>query len=148
MLRDQVATSIREAALRDSAAIAGLLGELGYPALADAIPARLEGLSRERLALALVADVSGHVVGLATAHAFSAIHVDHPAVYLTALVVAPSSRRQGIGRALVAQVEEWAKRHAALRVSVVTGLHRIDSHAFYEVLGYERTAHRYTKRLE
>jgi GNAT superfamily N-acetyltransferase len=148
MLRDQVSTSIREAAKRDSAAIAGLLGDLGYPALAEAIPARLEALGRERLALVLVAEASGYVVGLATAHAFSAIHVDHPAAYLTALVVAPPSRRQGIGRALVTEVEQWAKRHGAARVSVVTGLHRADSHAFYEAQGYERTAHRYTKRLE
>jgi GNAT superfamily N-acetyltransferase len=138
---------IREPGPADAEAIAMLLGELGYASTADTIGPRLVNLQRERSTIALVAEEERQIIGLATCHVFFAIHADEPAAFLTALVVAESSRRRGAGRALVAQIEAWARARGATRLAVVTALHRGDAHAFYEQLGFDHTGRRYGKTL-
>jgi len=138
---------VREAAATDAPAIAMLLGQLGYPSAADAIPARLAGLAGERRTLALVAEHEGTVVGLITAHFVAAIHADEPLALLTALVVHDGTRGHGVGRALVGRAELWARTLGALRLSVLTATHRQEAHRFYEHLGYVKTGVRFTKTL-
>ena len=138
---------IRNATSADSTGIAALITELGYLSDVAAVPGRLHGLTSERSTAAVVAEVDGRIVGLATAHAFYAIHVDHPTAYLTALIVSASQRQQGVGRVLVHHMESWARGQGAVRLSLVTGVPRTDSHPFYERLGYTRTGYRYSKQL-
>jgi ribosomal protein S18 acetylase RimI-like enzyme len=66
------------------------------------------------------------------------------------LVVDPSTRRCGAGRALVASVEKWAASRGLTQVSVRSNIIRVESHLFYERLGYARvkTQHSYRKKLE
>ncbi|MGC4093216.1 MAG: GNAT family N-acetyltransferase [Polyangiaceae bacterium] len=138
--------SVRPASAADSHAIAALITLLGYAAHADEVNERLLRVLTNT-ACVLVADLDGRVVGLATAHAFDAIHLAEQAAWLTTLVVEPDAQRSGVGRALVQAVETWSREHGSRHVSVLTGAQRADAHAFYERLGFVRTGHRYTKHL-
>ena len=138
---------IREAADGDAPSLASLLGQLGYSADARDLPRRLARLAQRGSAVAFVAELEGRVVGVATAHAFASIHAERDVAWLTTLVVAQDARQRGVGRALVAAAEEWARTHQCQRLSVTTALQRDDAHAFYDRLGYEHNGRRYTKAL-
>jgi GNAT superfamily N-acetyltransferase len=140
------ATLIRPAEPSDADALSALVSELGYPAPSDDIPARLRTLTSER-AIALVAERDGAVVGFATAHVISTIHSPGPVGWLTLLVVAERVRGGGVGRALVAQAEAWARSMGAAKLSVTSGAQRDDAHAFYERIGFARTGVRFGKPL-
>lgn len=143
----QMALSIRPAVATDAAAMADLLTQLGYPATADEVVARLARLEETPGSTALVAEHDGRVVGLVTGHVFRSIHATEPVAWLTALTVDARHHQKGIGRQLCAAMEEWSRRHGAARVSVTSGKHREGAHAFYENIGYERTGVRLTKVL-
>ncbi len=138
---------IRPAILSDAAALSWLVGELGYPALRDDMPPRLQAIESSGHAVALVAEIDGAVVGLLTTHLFSTIHSSVPVALLTALVVAEGARGSGVGRGLVARAEEWARSRGALRITVTSGAQRADAHEFYERIGYARTGVRFGKTL-
>ncbi len=138
---------VRRAEPRDAARIADLLDQLGYPSEAASIPGRLERMAKERLTIAVVAELGGDVAGLAAGQVFDAIHADGPAAWLMALVVDERARGSGVGRALVDHVADWARRHGAAKLSVPTHTRREAAHRFYEHLGFERNGYRYTRSL-
>ena len=137
---------VRPATDADAAELAVLLSQLGYPADAVTLPARLARL-RATGDDALVAVCDGAVAGLATLHYRERLHADPPVAQLTALVVHRDWRGRGIGKALVAVAERWARDLGAEALVVTTALHRLDAHAFYERLGYRHTGRRYVIRL-
>jgi GNAT superfamily N-acetyltransferase len=139
--------AVRPATPADAATVAALLGHLGYPAPAGAIPARLVRMRAKGDAEALVAAIASDVVGLATVHARDVLHHDVPVVQLTALVVPPERRGLGVGRALVDAVLAWAAARGADRLVVTTALHRAEAPRFYERLGFEHTGRRYVRWL-
>jgi GNAT superfamily N-acetyltransferase len=112
-----------------------------------AIPARLAAIAEQGIAGAWVAVTGDEVVGLATAHVFASLHTDGPVAYLSTLVVSQGARRRGVGRALVATAEAWARTAGAARLSISVGTHRLGAQTFYEQLGYQRTGFRYAKAL-
>ncbi len=65
------------------------------------------------------------------------------------LVVDPDHRGGGVGRRLVAAVEQWAALRGLGQMAVRSNVVRAESHPFYERLGYVRvkTQHAYRKRL-
>jgi GNAT superfamily N-acetyltransferase len=142
-----MAVVVRPPSAVDIPALALLLGELGYPSADAAVEGRLGRLAARGGVTVLVADDEGAPVGFATAHIVPVLHQDRPAGMLTALVVSSRQRGQGIGRRLVDAVEEWAKTQGAYRMTLASGLHREGAHLFYERLGYEHTARRYSKLL-
>lgn len=144
-MRDGVV--IRPPSPSDLAELASLLGELGYPASTSAVESRLGRLARHADVAVFVADRDGTAVGLATGHVLEVVHADDDVAMLTALIVAERHRGQGIGRGLVDAVENWAVRRGARRITVASGLGRAVAHTFYEKLGYEHTARRYSKLL-
>jgi GNAT superfamily N-acetyltransferase len=137
---------IRRAILTDAAEIASLLSELGYPASAGAVAARLDPLLPRDDYAVLVAQGDSVVVGLGAVHVFPVIHADGPVALITALVVAGAARGGGIGRGLVAEMEGFARSQGCARILVTTANHRADAHAFYERLGYSFTGRRYAKQ--
>ncbi|HEX7980658.1 MAG TPA: GNAT family N-acetyltransferase [Gemmatimonadaceae bacterium] len=138
---------VRSARDDDAAAVAELLGHLGYPAPPAEIPARLARLRARGDAETLVAVADGRVIGLATVHARDVLHHARPVVQLTALVVPPEMRGRGVGRALVRVVERWAADRGADRLVLTTALHRAEAPGFYERLGFEHTGRRYARRI-
>jgi GNAT superfamily N-acetyltransferase len=144
MLRTLV---IRPAGPADAGAMAAMLAELGYPASPGEVPPRLEALASHPGTVALVAELEHEVVGLATCHMFPTIHRPELVAWLTALVTVERARGRGVGAALVASVESWARSHGASRLSLTSGVHRLEAHAFYEHLGYEKTGVRLAREI-
>jgi GNAT superfamily N-acetyltransferase len=140
------AVEIRAATDADAPAMASLLAHLGYPADPAELPERLRRL-RAAGDDAFVAVVNREPVGLATVHTRAVLHVGRPVAQLTALVVPPEMRGRGVGRALVAEAERWAKARGADRLVVTTALHRADAPLFYERIGFEHTGRRYVRRF-
>ena len=60
----------------------------------------------------VVAELDGHVGGLAGLHVSLSIEYDEPAAKLSAIVVDEPYRRQGVGEALLAEMEAEARRSA------------------------------------
>ena len=141
-----MALTIRDAAPTDAEAIAALLGQLGYPAEPGAVEARVERLNivGDRV---VVADHDGQVVGLAHLQVTPAIEYDRPAAKIAALAVDESHRGEGIGRALVEEVEREARARGCGLLYLTTAELRSDAHAFYDRIGLEHTGRRYGKRL-
>lgn len=138
---------IRAPRASDLEAIAGLLGELGYPSSASAVEVRLAEFIKAAHLAVFVADNGHGPVGLATAYVVPAVHADHPVAVLSALVVAEGERGKGVGRQLVEAAHAWARDRHAYRITVSSGLAREGAHAFYERLGYVHTSRRYSRLL-
>jgi GNAT superfamily N-acetyltransferase len=136
---------IRSPSRGDLSGLSALLGELGYPASVSSVETRLGRIARQSNVAVFVAERGRALVGLATGHMLAVIHADDPIAILSALIVADGHRGRGIGRSLVDAVESWAKGRGAGRITVASGLARAGAHSFYERLGYEYTARRYSK---
>ncbi len=136
---------IRPAEASDSAAIAVLVGQLGYPAGPEDIPRRLEAVRNFSDAIAMVAEDDRGVVGIVTAHVFPSIHSGELRAWLTTIVVLDTARGEGIGSKLVTYVEEWAAARNVPRIAVTSGKQRERTHKFYRERGYEWTGLRFMK---
>jgi GNAT superfamily N-acetyltransferase len=138
--------TIRDAEHADAAAVAGLLGQLGYPTTAEAVEARLERLRvvGDRVVLA---ELEGRAVGLAHLQVAPAIERDRPAAKIGALVVDDAHRGRGVGRALLEAMEAEARTRGCELLFLTTAERRDDAHAFYERVGLEHTGRRYGRTL-
>jgi GNAT superfamily N-acetyltransferase len=139
--------TIRAAAPGDADAIAGLLGELGYPTTPDQWKRRFDRLSREPATSLFVADADGRVVGLAGLRLLTLVERDEPVGRLIALVVAEAFRGSGVGRALVEHVEAHARRAGCVELDLSSSDRRDGAHAFYRRLGFADVSRRFVKTL-
>lgn len=140
---------IRRATLSDAAAIAALSGELGYPASAQEMSVRLAVLLPQAAQfVAVAATPAGDVVAWIAAERRLLLEYGEK-VEIVGLVVGAAARRTGVGKALVRAVEQWAREQGLAIVSVRSNAARVESHPFYERLGFVRikTQHSYEKSL-
>ncbi len=89
--------------------------------------------------LLLVADDGGTLAGYVMAVEFGTLFANGAVVQVEELFVEEAKRGAGTGQALVAAVVEWARRRGAVEVTVPTRR----AGAYYERLGFERTAEYY-----
>jgi GNAT superfamily N-acetyltransferase len=134
--------TVRRADPGDVAALAGLLGELGYPVAADRLRARMG-----RLPESTTVYVSDDVSGMAALDVREGIQQDAPRAQIVALVVREDARGRGVARRLVAAVEAAARAAGCAQLTVVSGDHRPDAHAAYRALGFADTGVRFRKDL-
>ena len=88
----------------------------------------------------IVADDAGMIVGR-----LSLVRDPHPSSAHVAdlgLMVAASHRRRGIGRALLAAAERWARGAAVSKLELHVFPHNEAAIALYEGFGYEREGYR------
>jgi ribosomal protein S18 acetylase RimI-like enzyme len=141
------ARAIRPARLADAVAVAGLLGELGYPTSGDHVRERLERVLPRRDGGVLAAVVRGEVVGFAAYELIQLLHRAQPQCRLTTLVVRSDQRRRGLARALVDELESVARRRGCFRLEVTTQPDRGEARAFYEALDFDERPLRLVKPL-
>jgi len=126
-----------------------LSGILGYPNSAVTIADRLARLLPRAREVVLVAELAPRgVVGWI--HGAEQELLDSGRrCEITGLVVDPPARGQGVGRRLVEAVEAWAAARGLGLLTVRSNIVRVESHPFYERLGFVRakTQHAYRKQL-
>jgi GNAT superfamily N-acetyltransferase len=139
---------IRDVLGVDAPAVASLLAQLGYPTDEGAVLRRLERIRTSPFDRLFVAELDGEVVGLAGIHVSPSLEYDEDAAKVSAIVVDEAYRGRGVGRALLAAVEDEARtRHCGL-LFLTTAERRREAHEFYRRLGWEETGRRFVKQLE
>lgn len=137
---------IREAVRGDAAALAALMGELGYPVMPEALWARIERMASP-LHRTFVAEIDGRMAGFVGCSGLAIYESDVPTCWIMALSVAGPYRRHGIGRALLDAVERWCVERGLRDIRLHSGNARGDAHFFYEACGFDRAGFRFKKSL-
>ena len=139
---------VRRAAAADAARLAELSEILGYPVAPSTLTPRLERLLARVEDAVLVAEAESGVVGWVHGAEQELLESGRRCEIL-GLVVDPAYRSQGVGRRLVAAVEQWAANRWLELMTVRSNVARAESHPFYQRLGYIRTKtqHAYWKDL-
>lgn len=128
---------MRAAGAEDAAALADLSTQLGYPADALAIAARLGCIRDDANAgeVFVAIDAQGVVVGWT--HVARRLNLEEePFAELAGLVVDHAVRGRGVGKALLCAAEEWARTHDCTRQRVRSNVIRERAHGFYVRAGY------------
>jgi GNAT superfamily N-acetyltransferase len=138
MTRERGATAkiiVRLAKPADGPDIAGLSGQLGYPASVNDMERRIGEICEDDNCRLLVAESDGCVVAWLLVHIYRLVSSDCLA-QIAGLVVDQSHRNQGIGALLVERAEEWAQSKKCRGVLLRSRSARKDAHRFYRRLGY------------
>ena len=127
---------VREMTVVDAVAVAGLTGQLGYPASAQQIEERFRGISREADSSVFVAEGDdGRLAGWIHVLARGFLELDRY-VEIAGLVVDAGARRSGVGKALITEAERWARERGCSTVRVRSNMVRVEAKPFYERMGY------------
>jgi N-acetylglutamate synthase-like GNAT family acetyltransferase len=139
---------IRPARLEDAAEIANLSTELGYPTSEGEMKRRMEKLLQSVAYFLAVAEQESRVIGWVAAERRLLLESGERAD-IVGLIVTKNARRSGTGLALVHAAEAWAIQQGMRTMAVRSSVARLESHPFYERLGYVRakTQHAYLKQL-
>ena len=127
---------IRPLSSADAAAVAALSDHLGYPVPPGEMATRLAALlACPDHALFGAEDEAGELAGWVHICA-RLLLIDPPSAFVEGVVVSPGVRRRGVGRALMAAAEEWARGRGLGVVRLRSAATRGEAHAFYRALGY------------
>jgi len=133
------AVNIRSATMDDSSALADLSTQLGYPTSPIQSANRLGAIldsNEHAILVACLAD--GTLVGWV--HVFLAFRVESdPFVEIGGFVVTKEFHRRGIGRCLLAAVEEWVIQSGMTKLRVRCRSNRVGTHTFYKRLGFSKS---------
>lgn len=127
---------IRQARQEDSAAMAQLSGQLGYPATGKVIAARLKDALRDSSSIVVVAETAAREIAGFAQFVDQRLIESDPRVEVAALVVDESFRGRGVGRLLLSHGEHWAFERGCNIVNLRSNVIRAAAHAFYEHVGY------------
>lgn len=137
---------IRLATAGDAAELARLLSPLGYPLTADDVTAVWKAWAAEGN-FALVVQGEDTLLGTITLHRMMVLHRPKPVGRITSLVVDPSARGQGLGRALMRAAEDALVRAGCGLLEVTSHARRVEAHSFYRHLAFEQTSFRFARVL-
>jgi GNAT superfamily N-acetyltransferase len=138
--------TVRPAEPTDREAMWPLLNQLAMTFTPDraAFDSALDALLVDPTARVLVAETPGlGVLGYVIAYCQTTLLANGPGLWVGELVVGEQARRSGVGRALMAQAEDWAREQGAAQIALATSR----AHAFYVALGYDGAATYYRKKL-
>src|SRR5438552_18294302 len=136
---------VREARAADTAAIAILLSELGYPVTDEVLSVRLQKMPSAHCTF--IAELEGAFAGFVGCSALDIYESDTPVCWVMAWSVSECFRRRGIGRALLSRVEQWCADAWLRDFRVHSGGQRRDAHAFYDACGVVQTGRGFKKSL-
>lgn len=128
--------TIREFQLSDSEDIHRLnTDEMGYEFSLDETKEKLLKLINSSSDKIFVAVIGDEVIGYVHANDYDLIYAPHMK-NIMGIAVAEKYKRNGIGKALLSEVEKWAEETNAKGVRLVSGAARTDAHKFYHSCGY------------
>jgi GNAT superfamily N-acetyltransferase len=127
--------TLRPARPDDAPALAALCAQLGYRLDAASVQTRLRALEADASQAIEVAERDGQVLGWIQVAATNALQYG-PVAEILGLVVDAAARGDGIGAALVARAEAWARARALAELRVRSRDTREDAHRFYRRAGF------------
>ena len=139
----------RIARIEDAAEVARLCTELGYPTTTDEMTARLGVVISAGDGQVFVVDEDIGLLGWIAIELRTTLETGRKAE-IVGLVVDAGAHRSGIGKALIATAEAWVRQQGLEVVMVRSNTARIESHPFYEGVGFVRrkSQHVYFKQLD
>ena len=147
-MADTLTVALRQMRPEDTAAVASLTTQLGYPATEDEIRRRYDLIKDRWDARLFVVQTGNRIVGWIHVQATYLLECDARAE-IWGLVVAETARGTGIGRRLVEAAEEWAQMRGLAEMAVRSNHLRTEAQGFYEHLGYKvmKTQNAFRKNL-
>lgn len=138
-MAESLTVEIRQMRPEDTAAVAVLTTQLGYPSTEDAIRRRYDLIKDRWDARVFVAQHAGNrIVGWIHVQATYLLECDARAE-IWGLVVGDTARGTGVGRRLVEAAEEWALMRGLNTIVLRSNYLRTEAQGFYEHLGYTVT---------
>ena len=140
---------IREVKITDAEAICRISSkDLGYKCEEEFVKERMKYLDSSR-EIVFVAEINDKVAGYVHAEVYSLLYFESM-VNILGLAVSSDCRRQGVGKALMKQVEEWAKIRGIKEVRLNSGGTRKEAHDFYRAIGFddEKVQIRFLKEVD
>jgi len=95
----------------------------------------------------LVFEQNNHVCGCGILSIHYLLHFSCKTAEIVEIIVDENARNRGIGRELLAALEQIAVGNGCVRIELDSGKHRMDAHRFYEREGFESTHFKFTKEL-
>jgi GNAT superfamily N-acetyltransferase len=129
-------STIRRVRPGDEGRVSDLSAQLGYPSTPDAIRDRLEAMRDPDAYMVYVAeDPTGRLVGWVGLYVFRTVEAE-PCAEISGFVVDEAVRSRGIGGALLAAAEVWARARGSATLAVRSNVVRTRAHAFYGRHGF------------
>lgn len=127
---------IRDCRIEDAEAIWRInQNAFGYDFDAEKTEERLDTLLNCPFYRLFVAESDGKTVGYIHCSDYACTY-DEPLKNILALGILEPYRGRGIGKALIAAAENWAKADGAAGMRLVSGFNRTGAHRFYKACGY------------
>ena len=131
--------TVRQATPDDATELARLLDLFDHMgATPEQVAARM--LAGQHVLTTCIGEMDGQPVGFACLRLVPHLQGDEPYAELTDIYVDVPFRRQGVARALIAQVEAAARAAGASEVVIITGLDNAGAQAAYRARGYANWA--------
>lgn len=131
----ELGTSVREALPADAQRIASLCIQLGYEVPRAHVEHFLRTLDEEKALFVAVVPRAGVVGWVSVAESQTLLSSARAEIH--GLVVEDEYRGNGIGHALVAAAEAWARRRGCTTLRLLSNTIRERAHEFYRRLGYD-----------
>jgi len=137
---------IRRAKLADELALFALVRQFPGAAVpsSELFATSLRLKLKDNDALVAVADLDGRLVGYIAGDAHETFYAGGKIAWVDEILVLESERRQGIGRALMMEFENWAAGGRCRMVGLATDA----AASFYEELGFESGAGYFKRYLK
>ena len=145
--KQDVDLCVRTAEPGDTAALAELMTQLGYPTRPAEMEMRMEMILANKKYATFVAISKGKVCGMIGTFTRYTYEHNSPSAMILALVVSETMRGRGVGQALIAAAENDLAQKNIKRVAVNARFERTQAHEFYEKLGYRKNGVRLIKEL-
>ena len=127
--------AVRQATPGDAAELARMLDRFdGMGATPEQVAARM--LACRSVLTTFLGEMDGQPVGFACLRLVPHLQGDEPYAELTDIYVDAPFRRQGVARALIAQVEAAARSAGGSDVVIITGFDNEGARAAYRAAGY------------
>jgi ribosomal protein S18 acetylase RimI-like enzyme len=145
---------IREFSTKDIPIILGLLYDLGRPkpqkdSDVDTFRNLVTKYLKDSDKTILIAELDDmKIAGMVSVMFLHRLNQTTLEMYITELIVLEKYQNQGIGKKLINSCITLAKEKKCHRIRLESGAQRIKSHQFYKHLGFEQSAHSFTKNLD